>query len=393
MLSFADTPWHVISNALAFLLGLSFAFMQRRVFRLQLNYAVVLYLWHTLLCIYYYYYSVNNVSDSTIYYMYSLDLDVPFGFGTVSLYYLTAIFSDFLNMSYFGVFMIYNIFGYIGLIAFSSALLAMTRGRRIGVQRAALALPLLPSLSFWSAAIGKDALAFMAAGLICWGVHNVRKRYYALIVATALFIMVRPHVAAVLISSVAIAFILAMKTRLPTKIFFSALCIPAAAVAVYFGAEYAGLGIGTSTLDLTEYVSARQQSNLEGGSSVDIASMNVPARMFTYAFRPLFIDAAGMLGLVVSFENLALLLIFILSMIHLAKRPLILPNFETMFFMLFCLVSWLLLANTTANLGIAVRQKWMFMPMLLMLMMSSIAGSSARYWPPGMALQARPKRI
>ena len=34
------------------------------------------------------------------------------------------------------------------------------------------------------------------------------------------------------------------------------------------------------------------------------------------------------------------------------------------------MITWLSLANTTANMGIAIRQKTMFSPMLLMLMLS-----------------------
>ena len=35
-------------------------------------------------------------------------------------------------------------------------------------------------------------------------------------------------------------------------------------------------------------------------------------------------------------------------------------------------LAWLVLAMTTANLGIAVRQKWMFAPMLIFLLISLI---------------------
>jgi hypothetical protein len=34
--------------------------------------------------------------------------------------------------------------------------------------------------------------------------------------------------------------------------------------------------------------------------------------------------------------------------------------------------SWLILAMTTANMGIALRQKWMFAPMLIFLLISVI---------------------
>jgi len=46
------------------------------------------------------------------------------------------------------------------------------------------------------------------------------------------------------------------------------------------------------------------------------------------------------------------------------------PN--ALFLWFYCLSSWLLLSMVTANLGIAVRQKWMMLPMLVCLMICSV---------------------
>src|SRR5690606_6599706 len=39
------------------------------------------------------------------------------------------------------------------------------------------------------------------------------------------------------------------------------------------------------------------------GSGVDISSYPLPLKLFTFWFRPLFVDAPGALGIFVSFEN------------------------------------------------------------------------------------------
>lgn len=41
----------------------------------------------------------------------------------------------------------------------------------------------------------------------------------------------------------------------------------------------------------------------------------------------------------------------------------------------YALIAWVLLSMTTANLGIAMRQKWMFVPVLVFLLISIIAAS------------------
>jgi hypothetical protein len=38
---------------------------------------------------------------------------------------------------------------------------------------------------------------------------------------------------------------------------------------------------------------------------------------------------------------------------------------------LYVLLTWVVLATTTANLGISMRQKWMFTPVLVFLLISS----------------------
>jgi hypothetical protein len=140
---------------------------------------------------------------------------------------------------------------------------------------------------------------------------------------------------------------------------------------VGFGLQFAGLGYAEDISDVTAYFEFRQGHNLDGGSSVDIASMSVPIRMITYAFRPLFFHANGLLGLIVSFENLfQASLIFCATYLIMRGKKSQLSRFALLFFTSFTIISWFVLANTTANLGIATRQKWMFLPMLLV-----IAGS------------------
>lgn len=378
MLSIADTPWHVISAIMVFFVGLVVAMMQRRVFRVPVSYAVGLYLWHTVFCAYYFYYSLSNVADAQTYYLYSLNIGAPFALGTVSIYYLVAIFSDLMGMSYLGVFLVFNIFGYVGMVALASVMRSLLRDSSQLIRTVGTAALLLPSLSFWSSAPGKDSLAFMAVGLMCWAAPRLQHRYPAALIATAVFLAVRPHMAAILIASLAATVIFADNVLPRVKAVLIALAAPAAVAAVIFGAQYVGFREQGNLSGLASYVETRQGYNLEGGSSVDIASMNVPFRMFTYLFRPLFFDTNSILGIVVSVENLILLLLSVIAISRMSVQRSLLSMFESRFYLLYIIVSWALLANTTANLGIAIRQKWMFLPMLLLIIVSYLGRSKPR---------------
>lgn len=373
MLTFSDTAWHVVSNLIVFLIGCWVSIVQVRTFAVRQKQAILFYLWHTGFSIFYFYYSLNGGSDSANYYIFSFSDSLDFALGTIGIYYLTSFFSLGMGMSYGGTFLVYNLFGFIGMLAFAAALRQVAAACGKIAQRLSLLLILLPGLSFWSSAIGKDALTFMAAGLATWGALNNRRRYPALILAALAFLLARPHMAGILLVSVTLALLFSQRIGLIKRVVLLALMIPTAFAGVGFGLEYAGLEDASSIADVNNYFELRQGYNLGGGSSVDIASMSVPMRLVTYLFRPFFFDAGGMLGLVISVENtlLAAVILYAITM-RLGGRRSQLDLFPFIFFVVFSTVSWLVLANTTANLGIAIRQKWMFLPMMLVLAYSYV---------------------
>lgn len=343
---------------------------QKHVFAVSHRRAILFYLWHTAFCLFYFLYSLTNVADAQNYFRTSLIYDFGPEFGTRGIYFLTSWFSVGFSLSYGGTFLVYNIIGFIGMLAFASALQEVTRGASAFARRTSLLLVLLPGLSFWSAAIGKDALTFMGAGLATWGALNLSRRYPALVVATLAFLLARPHMAGILLASVALALLFASRVGLIKKALLLLVALPSAAVAVTFGAQFAGLGEATSAEDIVAYFEQRQGYNLEGGSSVDIAGMSVPMRLLTYLYRPFFFDAGGMMGLIVSFENVVLVLVTLsaLGLWLLGRKSQL--GFPLIFFVVFSAAAFFVLSNTTANLGIAIRQKWMFLPMLLLLSVS-----------------------
>ena len=368
----AETAWDVFSAALVFLLGVIVALQQKPVFGISSKKALFLYAWHTGFCLFYLYYSLSAVTDAKTYFLISTAYrDAP-QFGTEGIYYLTSIFSAGLGMSYIGAFLVYNVFGFVGMLAFASILSDMVDGQGKRVRRLALLILLLPGLSFWSSAIGKDSLTFMGAGLACWAAGNLGRRYPAMVLAVIAFLLPRPHMAGILLASMSVAAGLAYQGGFARKLLLNAIIIPAAIVGVLLGARYAGIWEATS---ISEYIERRQEANLGHDTSIDISSMSVPMRAFTYMFRPFFFDAPGALGMIVSLENLLLLMVTLVCVWSALRNKPRLSRFEWMFLLTFSGVSILVLSNTTANLGLALRQKWMFMPMYLVLLLAYLNGN------------------
>jgi hypothetical protein len=114
--------------------------------------------------------------------------------------------------------------------------------------------------------------------------------------------------------------------------------------------------------DFSEFTGDRSENlSRTAGSGVDMSSYPLPLKLFTFWFRPLFIDAPNVLGLVVSFENLLYLLLFskILrkDFIRFLRKS---PSAVKMSLVIFLLTSFAM-TFVMSNLGIIMRQKQMVM--------------------------------
>lgn len=382
MLDFYDNEWQLISALIVLVVGFGLAVLQHGVLRVPVNQAVLFYVWHTAFCMSYYVYSLSQAADSTIYYEISRRWDGGLDVGTKGVYFLTSVFSSTLGMSYGGVFLVFNLFGFCGMLALASVVRELLADSSLTTRRIAFLTMLTPGLSFWSSAIGKDGLSFMAAGLAVWATLGLGRRYPALALSCLAMLLVRPHMAGILLASLAAALLYSARIGAGRKVALAMVIIPAALAAVRFGAEFAGLGEAAGIEDVENYFGTRQSHNLGGGSSVDIASMSIPGRVLTYMFRPFFFDASGTLGLIVSLENMCLVALLAYGThAKLCGRRSRLDPVCLMFALFYSTASWFVLANSTANLGIAIRQKWMFLPMLIVMVYSYMPSRPLRSSP------------
>ena len=359
---------------LVFFIGCGIAFLLRKPFQTTSKRVLALYTWHTLLAIVYLTYVMNFGGDAIGYYRMSFLPDLEFGFGTIGLWLLTSVFTQGLGFSFLGVFLVFQIFGFIGLLAFDAALRTVTKDKSKKIQRLATLIVFLPSVRFWSSAIGKDSLSFMAMGLALWAALNLNRRVILMVIAILVMLFVRPHIAGMMVIGLTGSFVFQRKASFTQRIILGTAAFAAAAILVPLGLNYAGLEEEAGSVELMNYIESRQGQNLSGGSSVDIANMSLPMQLFTYLFRPLPFEANSIFALLASIDNIILLFLFITGIHAAIKKPLPahLLTHNRLFMWIYCLIAWVILSMTTANLGIAMRQKWMFAPMLIFLLISLI---------------------
>lgn len=364
------SAWDLLGVALVFTFGLFVVLMLKRMFGATTNRAVLLYIWHTVFCVLYAQYVILNGGDALYYYSNAVRGDVEFSLGTAAVSFLAVFFVSFLNLSFLGTFFAYNIFGVIGLLAFDASLRYATFDKKRWVKLLSTLVVFLPSVSFWSSALGKDSLSFLATGLALWASINLPRRILLMVIAVTTMLLVRPHVAGMLVIALSGAMLLQRQLATWKKICLVAVVAATAAILVPFGLQYAGVGAEASIGNLRAYVEQRQSYNLEGGGAVDIASLSFPMQLFTYAFRPLPNEAGSLFAAAAALDNVILLLVCLLGVFAGFKRKKVRIQGNRVFLWLYCIVAWSILATTTANLGISVRQKWMFIPMLLFLLFS-----------------------
>lgn len=376
-MTFFSTPWSVFSASIVFFVGCVIALGLHRTFNCTAGRSFALYLWHTFFSVVYADYIINNGGDALGYYRSSLQNDIEFEWGTRGVEIFTSLFTQGIGLSFLGTFLVFQVFGFIGLLAFDAALREVTKEKSRQIRQLATLIVFLPSVSFWSSAIGKDALSFMAMGLALWAALNFRRRVLLMVVAVLVMLFVRPHMAGMMVIALSGSFVFQRRVPVGQRLFFGSAALGAMMVLVPLGLNYSGVGENASSAGVMDYIEGRQAQNLSGGSSLDIASMNFPMQLFTYLFRPLPFEAHSLFALLASVDNVILLFLFVVGICAAVKKrlPAHLADHNRLFLWIYCLLAWTILAMTTANLGIAMRQKWMFAPMLVFLLISLIGRS------------------
>jgi hypothetical protein len=330
---------------------------------------ILLYFWHSFLGYFFSSYVLTNGGDAWDYYQQARFDYVEPSLGTEFIAWVTSIPVS-LGFTYWPLAFFYNFLGAIGLIFFYVALEEVTANRASSAFTRVLVLVcvFIPSLSFWTAGIGKDSVAFLSVGMFLWSVLAFGKRQTGTVVAVLIMLCVRPHIAVLMVISVAIGTLLAKDLRTSVRFGMGAISAAAAVFAVPLALAYSGT---LRFMTLAEFISDRQSQNLEGGSSVNISDMNPALRLTSFLYRPLPNEAAGFAQLAASFDNFLLVMLTFAGIVAIIRAGPMRVFRSQSIAALYALGCAILLSQVTANLGLAVRQKWMAVPALMLVIVAA----------------------
>lgn len=338
------------------------AFFSKRIMNL-------LYFYHVFFFGVYLWYARNNPSDSKAYYDFLVEytgtwLDT-FGTDTKFINFLSYPFYQ-LGFSYE---MLMFTFSWMGFLGFVYAYLFFRKNIPIKIKVFKkidfLTLVLFfPNMHFWTASLGKGAPIFLGLMMFTYAIGNPKNRTLLLVLSSVIIFYIRPHV----FLFVAVGTVVGYFTGQETVSFGRKILISAALLGTLFLVQDKILAVvnlqDSENLveGFDEFAEVRSEDLSEGaGSGVNMNSYSLPFKFFTFWFRPLFIDAPNFLGIIISFENLIYLLLFLKiikpDFLKFIKKA---PSMVKMSLVIFLLTSFAM-TFVMSNLGIIMRQKSMVM--------------------------------
>ena len=366
-----DLIWLPVLLLLFWLLGTSIA----KSLGLSEKLASGLYWWHTFFSFVYYQMLVVKGGDAIAYFNAGLYPDWKFDVGTEFVNFLSGILVSILGIGFFSMLIVFGFLGYLGLVLFAYVLLlhfpryfvAGSNSRWVYV------ILFLPSLSFWSSALGKDSVALLACCLGLYAAADIARRKGIFMVAVSIMYAVRPHVAICMLVGIIAAMMMSSNINLFVRIFVLSIMGAAIILLLPYVIHYVGLEEKFTGGDVADRIAGMHGFAYgEGMGGLDISAMSWPMRLFSYMFRPLFLDARNGEQLVYSFENLLLLFLFIRFSRFLVP-VLVCENILLLrYAFIYSVIALVILGNTSYNLGIAVRQKTMFLPALFVLLVYAL---------------------
>lgn len=348
--------------------------------RVKVAYLAVIYLVHVAASIVYFWRAQDNLADSALYYYDPFQTyEDGFSVGTQALVYITQYIKNSVGGTYLDFYLLFQAIGFLGITILLRVFEEIHDELRLPHTPYLYALIAIPSLHFWSSALGKDGPFLLATSLALWASMRLPRRSKALIGALLLMLLIRPHIALIAAAALSLAVVVGKGIPVYLRI-------------LLFIVAVVGTGVAASTLestyaiDITSTESIGQQferrdnvleSDEAGNSAV---SGSFPVRLFSLMFRPLFFDADEMFGMIASFESV--FLIFMMAVL-LARARDVWGLFRRVFFaryaFFFAFGMTIFLALSYWNIGLGLRQKWtMLMPMYLVLFVAVLAVRRAK---------------
>ncbi|MDP8993384.1 MAG: hypothetical protein M3N07_00125 [Pseudomonadota bacterium] len=302
-----------------------------------------------------------------------------FGLGTQFIVFAVQSIKHMVGGTYLDYFFLFQALGYAGICLLMRVADEIYSELGLRMPPYLYLLLFVPSLHFWSSAVGKDAPFLFSAVLAIWSSMRLPQRLLGLVAALLLMLLIRPHIFLVAVAALALAAMAGRGVRAHVRVALFVAASAGVAFAISAVQETFNIDV-TSSESVMQQLERREgvlQTEDAGNTSVNAA---YPVRLLSLLFRPLFFDAQGLFGLISSMENLAILLLVSVILFRIRFVAALVRNIVYIrFTVIFTLMLILFLALAYYNVGLGLRQKWtMVMPGLFVVLITLLCAQARR---------------
>lgn len=337
----------------------------------------------------YYLFAVHSGADSVFYFENATRKFSGTGYH-FAFYVVGQLRYYFVNDSFLGAFLFSSALAFLGSIFYLLAYKALldklsNQCKYYLLDSKMLSFPGLillcwPSYFFWSAALVKDNFAFICVGIFFYCIASNKfslSKLLLVITSSLLGFMIRPYLFIIVGLSIAIYMLIGSKMKIYTKIIIIAMIAYAGLLLLPQLVNYVDKLQSLGSLNYVANYAIRQQQYMSIGSSIPVPTHNpqllflfLPYLILVNLLLPLFYGASNLMGLISSFENFYLLGMIILLIrnrhcFRKVRSSIPVVNYLMIYFIVG--MSFLSMMNT--NLGLAMREKMMYVPALLIVIM------------------------
>ena len=271
----------------------------------------------------------------------------------------------FLFLNQYTVILIFSLVSFFGIVIFIKNLI------KLGLEKKfAYFLLFIPGIHFWTGVPGKDAIVLFS--LSCFFYLYIDKKFYYSLLFIIIVTLIRPHIGAVFLLSIAITEFIVIKQLYKKLIVFLIACVTIYGLLHY--PRTSGFFMLRSDTEISDniifpmlkYLNALSIKYSLANSSYE--SGNIISNVFSYILFPIdFIYKPN--SVFISFSILAETLTFIvISSVILRNKNIVNVDKKLIYFLsIIVLIYCLILPQVFFNYGLNIRQKWMILPFLIYL--------------------------
>lgn len=309
----------------------------------------------------------KGISDSHLYWGKTIDISQHswFDFANYGTNFIVFLNYPFIKLGlpfWFGFFM-YGVIGFFGIKKFIdwTSLVVGKAFEYKGFNLLYLVF-FLPNLHFWTASLGKEALIFWGISAVFYAIASHNYKTLSFIIGSLLVLIIRPHVALMLLSAITVAVFFNSAYSIKKRIRFSVFAVTFLLVLLYMVFQLSNIRYWN-----WERISYFNEYSIlsfkNSGSYVPMLEYNYLNKLFALNFRPLFFDAYSFWTVIASIENLFILLLYCFALFFVLKyyRKIHFAQWMKIAF-LFTFIASAIYVQRYANLGIFMRTKMMFEP-------------------------------